>query len=68
MHVPPPQASEKAATVRSGVTWVKVPVGGVVEKFGASVYMRKLESVSKVEKNPGVTSGGGVGPSRSEGR
>src|ERR1051325_6834275 len=68
MQVPPLQASEKAATARSGETWVKVAVGGLVEKLGDIVYMRKLESVSKVEKNPGVPSGGGVGPSRSEGR
>jgi hypothetical protein len=65
---PPPQVSEKAATEISGVTSVNVPVGGETEKLGASVYILSVESVSKVVKYPGVPAGGGVEPSRSEGR
>src|ERR1700693_6402286 len=66
MQVPPPQAMLKELTAIS-IGALSVELVGVA-KFGLSLYIRKVLSVSKVKKYPGEPSGGSVGPSTSDGR
>jgi hypothetical protein len=49
MQLPPLQALAKLNTEISGVTCAKVALAGA-EKFGATLYMRKLLVVLKLKK------------------